>query len=315
MKFLLVGDVHLTEKTPENRADNYPEIQKGKMKFILDIAMRHDATILQAGDLFDTPKSSYELFHTTLKLFKDQSVKIFTVAGQHDLRYHANIINTPIYAMFVAQGIAILDSKPIPIIKTSPMYLSIYLYGSSFGEKIPNIEVEGSNKFNILVTHRMVIGNKKVWPGQEEFEHGRHLLRKTKFDLIVTGDNHESFTDEYNDRILVNPGSVMRNSVSQIDKQPMIYLFDTTKRKLTEIEIPIQPGKKVFKIEKIQREKERDIKLEAFVEGLGEYTGVGLDFKSNLFKYIKKNKIRDGTKPIIEEAFEVLNYRRGHGKD
>ena len=38
MKFLITGDWHITNKTPENRIDNYWETMKRKVTFILETA-------------------------------------------------------------------------------------------------------------------------------------------------------------------------------------------------------------------------------------------------------------------------------------
>jgi DNA repair exonuclease SbcCD nuclease subunit len=147
----------------------------------------------------------------------------------------------------------------------------------------------------------MVI-KQKLWEGQTEYEFGNVLLKNNPFDLIVTGDNHKSFTFKDEDRYLVNCGSLMRSSIDQIDHEPVVYIYDSDKRTLEKLLIPVKAISNIMRIEEAQQEKEKNEKLIAFVEGLKEDTQIeGLDFLNNLKSYLDNNDVDQGVKNIIEE--------------
>ncbi len=66
---------------------------------------------------------------------------------------------------------------------------------------------------------------------------------------------------------------------------------------------PMAPIEEVLRVEEAQQEKERNEKLEAFVEGLkGQIEIGGLDFKRNIDSYLKSHRVKPGVKKIIEEV-------------
>src|SRR3990172_1120331 len=89
MKYLLCGDWHISDKKPENRIDDYWSTVKNKIEFILKTAQDEKVEkILQPGDFTDSPAMQWSSFIEITDLFNQyKTIPIFTVAGQHDLRY------------------------------------------------------------------------------------------------------------------------------------------------------------------------------------------------------------------------------------
>jgi hypothetical protein len=172
------------------------------------------------------------------------------------------------------------------------------VYGASWNEEIPAIFPEDTP--SILVTHRMIIKDTKLWEGQENYEIANNLLKNNRFELIVTGDNHQHFVEEYDGRFLVNCGSLMRSTSAQVDHIPVIYIWDSETKELIYDEIPIEPIENVMNLKKLGEDKENDEKLEAFVKGLQDQQMEGFDFKENLYIYIKENNIPEPVETIIE---------------
>jgi hypothetical protein len=129
-------------------------------------------------------------------------------------------------------------------------------------------------------------------------------LRRNKYDLIVSGDNHQFFISESGagKRYLFNAGSLMHSSIAQIEHQPKIIIFDTDTREYEMINVPIQPAEKVFRLDDVIKEKEKDEKLQAFVAGLSEQKEMSLSFEDNLNIYAKENKIDSDIMSIIREC-------------
>jgi hypothetical protein len=177
--------------------------------------------------------------------------------------------------------------------------MGVDIYGSSFGEEIP--EIEDPKKFSILVTHRMIV-NEKLWEGQTDFQYANSFLRLNKFNLIVSGDNHTTFSYKLGDRHLFNLGATMRSAINQIEHKPTTVLFDTDTNSFEYIPIPIEPAENVFKMEKIERAFKVNKELNAFISGLSKHKEMGLSFIDNLNEYTKNNKIDSAIIDIIKEC-------------
>jgi hypothetical protein len=148
-----------------------------------------------------------------------------------------------------------------------------------------------------------MIVDEKLWEDQEDFENAHDFLKEHKFDLIVSGDNHRFLTDNISNRWIINCGSMLRSTIDQIKHTPTIMLFDTQTAILSEIKIPIKSAEEVFKMEQVIKAKERNDKMEAFVEKLSNdfVKDMGLSFGDNLDIYMKANRIDDSIKTIIRE--------------
>lgn len=302
MKIMCVGDLHISDRKPENRIDDYVESQFKKMEWILDLAHKERCEcVLQPGDFFDSAWVSHSLIRRyielCLKYFLDDSF-VYCIAGQHDQRYHnSNLDNTPL---------GILDAACAVWLIKRPRYISndnttVAIYGAGWETEIP--EPENKDAFNILVCHKMIIEDKKLWSEQKTFSMAQPFLIRSGFDLIVSGDNHHAFqvSNRGKTKHLINCGSMMRSRSDQGDHRPRVYIVDVENNKLTKHYIPVEPFSIVVR-EDVQKEKERNLELESFVENLSGETEIeGLDFKLNMIEYLKTNPIEDPVKEIIEK--------------
>lgn len=298
MRLLICGDLHLTEKKPANRIDNYEETVLGKFEWILKTAQEEVCDeILQPGDFFDQPNPSYGFFSRIIDFIEDNLVEyceagIYSIFGQHDLRYRSKedtafLALTKVTSMFRNTDY-ITNMRP-----------KVVLQGCSWEEEIPE-PVKG--KFNILIIHKMIV-DEKLWAEQEHFEYGNSFLKDHKFDLIVSGDNHKSFHCHYKGRYLFNCGSMMRSTIGQIEHKPHVVIFDTENPSAFEIiPFPIAPASEVFNFEEIVAKEERNEKLDTFVNGLSDHKEMGLSFEDNLTMYIKKNGIDNDIYELIKRG-------------
>jgi DNA repair exonuclease SbcCD nuclease subunit len=301
MKLLLTGDFHLSDKIPSCRIDDYQEAMWKKINFIQETAVEYRTkAIIQPGDLTDNPFLSYSFYK---KLYNEICFPIYTVMGQHDLRYRTKG-NTTLNALNeTSNWITILDKIPT-IIEMS----NVHIYGCSYNEPIP--QIQDSNMFNILVIHKMILAKKEAdW--QNDYELGNKFLADHDFDMIVSGDNHQSFMFKENKigkkkKHLFNCGSLMRSTIEQIDHKPVIYIFDTDTRTYEQIFIPIKPWKECFDLETKVKEEIKNEKMEKFISSLPKLRkkDTGLLFMDNVYAYLKQNKIGNEIKEIIDKCKE-----------
>jgi DNA repair exonuclease SbcCD nuclease subunit len=299
MKLLITGDLHLDEKKPKNRIDNWMSAQSIKLVGVFDLAKKEKVSaILQPGDFFNTFKVSHWFIRHWIKFFKEYNIPILTVPGQHDMRYHASDIeNTPMGVLEAAGVIKVLDDKG-SVLKDQ----TVGFYGAGWKQDIPSPAKHNSLK--VLVTHRLV-SDSALWATME-YTTPQQLLQDTVYDLIVTGDNHKHFfyTSSRRTAYLINCGSLMRSAIDQRDHEPVVYIYDTETKYTTVHCVPIKPFTEVMNLEEVEKEKERNIELDSFVEGLSDTNIEGLDFKKNLIDHLEKNKdkIGQGVIDIINEV-------------
>jgi DNA repair exonuclease SbcCD nuclease subunit len=304
-KFILTGDWHLDTNSPENRTDNYFQTQHSKIHFILNKAHQLEAEyILQPGDFFNSHKANNYLLQHYIDLFMKwrPAVKIFTIYGQHDMRFHSSDReNTPLAVMKAAGLVQILGARPTIITGGA---FPVYLYGCSWGEDIPvrqDSKVPGTT--HILLIHKMIVKDEKLWEGQEDFMWANNLLLQSGFNLIVSGDNHQSFTLPNRKQLLVNAGSLMRSTIDQVNHQPIIYLYNPTDWSCVGVTVPIEPFNKVMNAKKAEEQKKRNEELESFVEILSKGAKIdGLDFMANLWAKAKSLPMADGELRILKEV-------------
>lgn len=299
------GDLHIDQRAPANRKDDYVTSQFEKFTWMVRKAMdEHCRLFCMPGDIFNHPRVSLEVVQMYIKFLKEVRdfpfcvIDFVAVYGQHDLYFHAmsSIPKTPLNLMAAAGVVSIAGPEPLHFPEGDGT--GIQVYGASWECDIPT--PKKYDKFtDVLLIHTMMVGEKKLWEGQEKFTQGRTFLRDHPYDIVFAGDNHQQFHySSPSGKSLVNAGSVMRSRIDQIHHEPAMYVYDTVARTLDRHPIPIHPYQDVIDIEKSEQVKERDEKIEAFVESLdGEYDREGVNFRENLSRFIKTNDI---PKPVIE---------------
>lgn len=284
---ILTSDWHLREDTPICRTDDFWDAQWRKVAFVAGLQQRHNCPVVHAGDLFDHWKPSPHLLTLAISNLPKE---FYTVYGQHDLPQH-NI------QLGYKSGIKTLEEAGI-VKMHDECYSTLEFQLIHFGQEPVPLNTE---KIHILVWHHMTYITKPYPDAVGGMAEG--ILRKySQFDLIVTGDNHSSFSTSYQGRLLVNPGNLTRQSADQIDYQPRVALWYAETNTIEWVNIPIQKG--VISREHIDHKEQRDQRIDAFVSKLNDDYEVGLSFEQNLNAFIEKNNIREPVKELIFKAIE-----------
>ena len=100
MTILFAGDLHLYNKVPPSRLDDYPQTMLNKLKMILDISADY---YIFSGDWFHTPDVSKEYTAKVIEVLrKYQDKNIYTVIGNHDTNFGKteNIENSSLGIVF-----------------------------------------------------------------------------------------------------------------------------------------------------------------------------------------------------------------------
>lgn len=300
MRLLVSGDWHLTDNKPKNRVDDYLEAQENKINQIYKIALQNSVDfIIQPGDLCDSHDAPDKFKTRWITIFKSFP-KIITVAGQHDLRYHtSNIMNTPFGVLKEALNFIMVNDSPFEI-------AGVHIYGAPWGKAVPAIK--DMSVYNILVTHRLITEG-EMWPGQEKYEVAGTFLRRYKFNLVVSGDNHKSIHYGYKSHMLINCGSLMRNRIDQSGHKPCVWIADLSNITFRQIFLKVKNFDSVFNLEKAEDENIKCERLKKLAETLKSGSKFkGLDYKKRVMAEVAKlkslGKLTSTTEKIIEEVMD-----------
>jgi len=307
---ILSSDWHIRGDRPLCRTDNYMEAQRKKIHFVLELSHKYNyIPILIAGDVGHRPLWGDKL----LNWFMDIGLNhphIIAICGQHDLPNHR-------LDKWEEAGVGVLGKslKNLTVMREgfckwnlagNEVFKNTKLFSFPYGTKIDHDYINDHPDFpqkRIALCHMMVIKSQKdkLWHDQVAHSAKWYLKKYPCYDLIVTGDNHQSFAVEYEGRWLVNAGSLMRMSANQIDHKPSVYLWYAEDNSIERVYLPIEED--VIDRSHIEEVDQRNERIDAFLNRLKDVGEIGLSFENNMKEFLEVNKTR---KRIVEKIWESL---------
>ena len=300
---ILTADIHIRSQKPACRTDDFFDDQIKKLNFIIDKSNEYNVPIIVAGDLGHHSIWGDKLLSVIIPIFLRCKNGVYVVPGQHDLPYH-RIENYQKSALGVLQSASAITV----LLENNPSINDLHkllLYVFPYGEEMVNPSSKSIDGVKMAVTHQMVVQDKLLWDGQTGASKAKNLLKKfDEYDIILSGDNHKMFVSEYQGRTLVNPGSMMRTTIAQIDDTPSVFLL-TDDKKVTQIPLPIRDDAFLdIYIDGYLSDDDKNERLDAYVERLESNVELTLSFEENLTNYIHSNNIEKEVEAIIWENVE-----------
>ena len=291
---ILCSDFHLRETTPLCRTDDFQTAQWNKLDYISQLQIKYHCPVIHAGDLFDHWKPSPWLLSMAMIHLPDN---FMTIYGQHDLPQHS-------LDLIDKCGVNTLQTaKKLEVLNTCHWGQTPSEYGSLLFPIDVNTSIGKLNEIcTVLVWHVMTWTGALPWPGCTSSPAEDLLVKYPQFNLILTGDNHKTFTAEVDGRLLVNPGSLTRQDADQEQHRPCVFLWYAQSNSIECVFLPAKPG--VVSREHIEHKKEHDERISAFVERLDKRQLRGFDFKSNLQQFMINNQIRESVKDLVWRAID-----------
>jgi DNA repair exonuclease SbcCD nuclease subunit len=310
--YILTSDWHLRGDQPICRKDDFQDKQWKKVDFIFNLSKDFDSPILFSGDLFHKACPNLQFIRECLLKFEKDAPSFYYVLGNHDLKNH----NMDLYE---SSGVSFLPfisrSFHTRKIKCEMLHDTVIeakewlavLTGLNFGEDVlldENLAEIGKLKKEyrkILLLHEFTYKGAMPFPGCAARTTQKLLTQHKDFDLIVTGDNHQSFSHEDKGRLLVNPGCISRQRLQEIDHIPCVYFYYPESNTVEQIVVP--HDKDVFSEEHLKLSKEKEDREVAFVKRLKDNYEINLSFENNLSNYLKSNKVK---KEITQKIMEAM---------
>jgi DNA repair exonuclease SbcCD nuclease subunit len=315
MKFGMLGDLHLTNKAPERRKDDYLQTSLGKVRQAMDFFVEQGCKhVFQVGDFFNSPVVARRVEAEVIKLFREyeHQLETFVIFGQHDITGHsaATFPNSPL-AVACAAGLKILGKEGHAIGDPKfSMKNRVYAYGASFGQDVP--EVEFPEACNILVIHDM-IGNRPLWPGQPLQSPRAFLRSHPQYKIVLCGDYHYSFADKWGGRLILNTGALMRKNLTDIKlgHRPTVCTVDTETLEIKTLELKVQLAELIFDTTQVEaRDSEA---LNRLANNLKESRDKNkrVLWKEILQKVIVEKRVSERAQEIIDTSMAGVGGRNG----
>lgn len=300
MKIGVIGDLHLTNHSPERRQDDYFQTLLRKLQQAMDIFTAQGVQyVIQVGDFFDSPTVANRVKSAVIRLLRQYRGPILCIYGQHDITGHsaATLPNSPLAVLEAAGVVEILGQKALDQVTM--------IHGASFGEEVPAPHV---GCHNILVTHRM-IGDRPLYPGQP-LESPRVFLRHHPgYQLVLCGDYHYPFQDTYDGRIILNVGCIVRKNIKDVDMglQPAVATVDLQTLAVESHPLEVEDSSTVFDLTREVKPRKDEEALQRLVNDLRESRAVKAGWQTILLRLLDERKVDEGVKQVLDEAMNEVN--------
>lgn len=285
-KGIITSDWHLRKDVPAARPEEESEWIDFQFKVIEQmqyVAIKNELDIYLIGDLYERSQPYMGIIGRLKVTFERFERKFIKLAGNHDLPYHSwkNMINS---GWFLSPGIDL-----------STVNMGAFHFGN----------VLKRNKAKIVFTHQLVFPDEKSKPPMAGGKTAQELLDEYPHaEWIFTGDYHKAFHYENDGSHVVNPGCLIRQSATEEEYDTGFYIVDTAKNlvKFVSVEDTVEMNTAYLK-----NAKDRDSRIEAFMEVLESKGKVTLSYKDNLKKKLLNKKISKGIRDIVTEIKEEIN--------
>jgi DNA repair exonuclease SbcCD nuclease subunit len=261
-KVMFVGDIHLMDRQPKNRLDDYSLSIRTKLIECFQIAEERklDAVVL-LGDLFEVYEVGPLLRNQTLEILKGLpngnkpwSFPIYICVGNHDLDSSSNLEKTALGTLISAGLLIKKDYEPS--------------LGLSFAHYTPSLDREIKQGFLTTSSAIIWVCHASISTKLDRFAEYAYLFEDTPLhpntNLVISGHIHHEMTQTRSDgKRFINPGSISRYSASRdnLEKDIKILILDYTLDGEIQNEEYIKlksakPASEVFKLEEMQAAKE-----------------------------------------------------------
>ena len=306
-KILTFTDIHLADRNPAARIDNYRDAILGKLEQACEIAkeLKIDL-VLCAGDVFHLKapsKNSHYLVSKTISILKSFPCPVYGIYGNHDISQDnlATLPKQPFYTLLKSGGMlyledAYFDNGNIRVFGMD--YISDPDY-PDFNKKIT------TEKVQVCVAHVNASSQFDDLFGERVYKYQE--LAETSPDVFVFGHYHpDQGIELHNNKHFINVGSLSRGSLkkdelSRIPNLGYIEVSDDYKVTTKKIPLRVTPADKIFDLDQKNKEEIEQKEIEIFISEMKDK--VSVDESEDIESAVKNLNFE---KNIISKALEYL---------
>jgi exonuclease SbcD len=307
---LTVGDVHLADRTPASRKDDYKAETFNELRMIARLAAKENASaVLFTGDIFhekSAKMNSHSLVREAISVFSSFPCPAYSIVGNHDISYNRmeTLEKQPLGVLFESGALKKLTREQIG---------EIEVVGVDFDENTTYDTLRPKKTHPdgklLAVCHVYAEPVERDLFGEPVFGYDK-IAESGDVDVYVFGHyHHDQGIVKVGDKHFVNIGSLSRGSLNKenLDRDVKIGKISLDKNGAVVCEalkLPVKPASEIFDVEKKRQIEEKENEIEQFVASLS---------KSNLFESLSslEDTIRsmELDTPVKKRVEQYLNNR------
>lgn len=307
---LTVGDVHLADRTPASRKDDYKAETFNELRMIARLAAKENASaVLFTGDIFhekSAKMNSHSLVREAISVFSSFPCPAYSIVGNHDISYNRmeTLEKQPLGVLFESGALKKLSREQIG---------EFEVVGVDFDENANYDSLKPKKTHSegklIAVCHVYAEPKERDLFGEPVFGYDK-MAEGSDVDVYVFGHyHHDQGIVSIGDKQFVNIGSLSRGSLNKenLDREVKIGRISLDNEGLVscqELKLPVKPATEIFDVEKKKQIEEKENEIEQFVASLS---------KSNLFESLSSLedtiKSMDLETPVKKRVEQYLNNR------
>lgn len=312
MRYVLVNDIHLSDRPPASCTDTYVNDLFELLYQISILAQGEDAPIILAGDVFHHKAPTRTSHQTVMRLIdwaRDALVPVYAVVGNHDIqndRVDSIGSTQPLGVVFASGAIQMLDGWAED---------GQHIYGVPWQMTWDDANVAtaladfrtGSPTYGpaLVVTHAPLYP-----PGQElPFENYPaanfvKAMHDTRWNHTVHyGHVHEPHGIYTVDGVqFSNPGALSRGSLHEhnLKRTPSVAVWDADTGAVEHRELKARPADEVFRLTEIAEVKAAKLDLNAFLSQV-QRTSLEVTSTAAVLDHVRKSQDDYALIAVIEK--------------
>lgn len=270
-KIITFTDVHLADKGPLSRIDDYREAILDKLDQASKIARERKVDLaLCAGDLFhlkSPTKNSHYLVSKTIEILKSFPCPVYGIYGNHDI-YQDNSKTLPKQPFYV-----ILKSEAMTYLADESFDKgNIRIFGMDYlcNPEYPDFNRDKkTEKIQICVAHVNASSKFDDLFGERVYKY--QDLAKCTPDVFLFGHYHpDQGIEIHNNKHFINVGSLSRGSLkkdelTRIPNLGFIEINDKYEIRTEKIPLNVTPSSEIFDLEMKKKEDLEEKEIEIFI--------------------------------------------------
>lgn len=297
MGFVIRTDVHISDRAPASRCDDYTQTCIDKLKQISDIAREREAyAVLDNGDFFhnkSASRNSHLLVRRVADLHRTYPCPVYCNPGNHDFPY-ANvdyIHQQPLGVLFSTGVFERMTDHTFTVTESGGMgagphsALNVRVVGLPYKVKfdVEEWDIErGDEDILIVCAHTFASLEGGQWFGKEKVQ-SYHELAECSPDVFIFGHWHiDQGVEDVRGKVFYNLGSMTRGSLTEdnLERTPRVGWLQITKDPVTgevklvteAIPLKVRPANEVFDLATHEQLQEEQRNIEHFLDQLAAQT-------------------------------------------
>lgn len=314
-KYLLMGDIHLSDRPPSSCTEQYND----QIFEILDatVTLAQDLNgleaVIWAGDVFHhkTPgRTTHQTVSRAIQIANAYPVELWIVPGNHDLshdRLGSIDEGQPLGTLFASGAAQLLQGQLLEHPVFGVPWLGRFTDDAVHAALAPyRAHLERHPGFRqLVVTHAPLYP-----PGRElpfEYYSTHDWAASMGYQgSVYYGHIHEAHGIYNTDGVTYcNPGAISRGSLdeSNLTRIPSCAVWDSDTDTFEIIQLPADPPEKVFRLEEAKTAKERQLRLDTFLESV-EATRIEITTTESVIAHVRG--MRGLTDRVVKVVVDIL---------